>query len=77
MEDIVLYLSATAIAHFGCHRQQHAHNPLESTLIIYDGQLKVSQMMQPSMPNASLVFLSGCKTAMGDQGFHRVFATLW
>jgi CHAT domain-containing protein len=93
VEDTVSYLPAATIAHFACHGQQHAQNPLESTLVLHDGQLKVSQMMQRSMPNASLAFLSACETAMGNQnlpdevihlgatllfaGFHGVVATLW
>ena len=68
-------------------------NPLDSALLLQDGQLKVSQMMQESMTNASLAFLSACETAMGDEnlpdeaihlgstllfvGFRGVIATMW
>jgi CHAT domain-containing protein len=55
--------------------------------------LKVSQIMQQTMPNASLAFLCACETAMGDKqlpdeaihlgatmlfaGFRGVVATMW
>jgi CHAT domain-containing protein len=93
VEDVISLLPATSIAHFACHGQQNIQNPLESALVLQDGQLKVSQIMQQSMPNASLAFLSACETAMGDEnlpdemihlgatllfaGFRGVVATMW
>jgi hypothetical protein len=67
VKEVISHLSTTSIAHFACHGQQNVHNPLESALLLQDGQLKVSQIMQQSMPNASLAFLSACETAMGDE----------
>ena len=91
--DVISHLPAISIAHFACHGQQNIQNPLESALLLQDGQLKVSQMMQESMPDASLAFLSACETAMGDEnlpdevihlgstllfaGFRGVVATMW
>jgi CHAT domain-containing protein len=62
-------------------------------LILDDGNLKVSQIMQQSTPNALLAFLCACQTAMGDEkipdeaihlgatmlfaGFRGVVATMW
>ena len=93
VKDVLLNIPVTSIAHFACHGQQNEQNPLESALILEDGKLKVSEIMQHSMPNASLAFLSACETAMGDEnlpdeaihlgatllfaGFHRVVATMW
>ena len=93
VKDVVSNLPAASIAHFACHGHQNARNPLESAFILEDGELKVSQIMQHSMPNASLAFLSACETAMGDEnipdeaihlgatllfaGFHGVVATMW
>ena len=91
--DVISHLPAASIAHFACHGHQNTQNPLESALLLQDGPLKVSQMMQQSMPNASLAFLSACETAMGDEnlpdevihlgatllfsGFRGVVATMW
>jgi CHAT domain-containing protein len=93
VEDTLSYLPAVSMAHFACHGQQHLVNPLESALLLQDGPLKVSQIMQKPMPSASLAFLSACETAMGDKnlpdevihlgasllfaGFRGVVATMW
>ena len=93
LKDVLLNLPATSIAHFACHGQQNSQNPLESALLLNDGALKVSQIIQQSMPQASLAFLSACETAMGDEnlpdevihlgatllfaGFRGVVATMW
>jgi CHAT domain-containing protein len=93
VETVVSHLSAVSIAHFACHGEQNARNPLDSCLILDDGNLKVSQIMQQSTPNALLAFLCACQTAMGDEkipdeaihlgatmlfaGFRGVVATMW
>jgi CHAT domain-containing protein len=93
VEDTLSYLPVVSMAHFACHGQQHPANPLESALLLQDGPLKISQIMQKPMPNASLAFLSACETAMGDKnlpdevihlgasllfaGFRGVVATMW
>ena len=93
VNDVISHLPTISIAHFACHGEQNPQNPLESALILQDGQLKVSQIMQQSMPDAELAFLSACETAMGDEnlpdevihlgatlffaGFRGVVATMW
>jgi CHAT domain-containing protein len=93
VKGVLSDLQAISIAHFACHGQQNTERPLESALLFQDGQLKVSQIMQQPMPNASLAFLSACETAMGDEnlpdevihlgatllfaGFRGVVATMW
>jgi CHAT domain-containing protein len=93
VKETISHLPTVSMAHFACHAQQNAQNPLESSLLLQDGQLKVSQIMQQSMPNASLAFLSACETAQGDEnlpdevihlgatllfaGFRGVVATMW
>jgi CHAT domain-containing protein len=93
VEDVMLNLPVTSIAHFACHGQQNPRNPLESALHLEDGPLKLSQVMGQFMPHASLAFLSACETAMGDEnlpdevihlgatllfaGFRGVVATMW
>jgi CHAT domain-containing protein len=93
VKEAISHLPAVSITHFACHGRQNAHNPLESALLLHDGPLKVSQIMQQPMSNASLAFLSACETAMGDDnlpdevihlgatllftGFRGVVATMW
>jgi CHAT domain-containing protein len=93
VKEVLLHLSTTSIAHFACHGFQNTQSPLDSALFFQDGQLKVSQIMQQSIPNGSLAFLSACGTAIGDEnlpdevmhlgatllfaGFHGVVATMW
>ena len=70
VNDVISQRPAISIAHFACHGQTE-RNPLESALILEDGPLTVSQLMEQrqrqSMPKASLAFLSACETAMGDE----------
>jgi CHAT domain-containing protein len=91
--EVISHLPTTSIAHFACHGKQHIKNPLKSALLLQDGQLQVSQIMEQSMLNGSLAFLSACETAMGDEnlpdevihlgatllfsGFSGVVATMW
>ncbi|TFK33698.1 CHAT domain-containing protein [Crucibulum laeve] len=93
VEDVASHLSSASIAHFACHGIQDPFNPLESALILDDGELKISRIMKKSLPNASLAFLCACETAMGDQklpdemvslaaallysGFSNVVGTMW
>jgi CHAT domain-containing protein len=93
VEEVVSRLPSASIVHFACHGHQNIQNPLDSALILEDGDLKVSRIMQQPMPNASLAFLCACETAMGDKnlpdevihlgatllfaGFRGVVATMW
>ena len=65
IKSILLDMPAASIVHLACHGQQSL-NPLDSRLILGDGELKVTQLMELSLQKASLVFLSACETAMGD-----------
>ena len=93
VKEVISHLPEVSIAHFACHGEQNIQNPLESALLLQDGPLKISHIMQKPMPNASLAFLSACETAMGDEnlpdevihlgatllfaGFGGVVATMW
>jgi CHAT domain-containing protein len=93
VREVISHLPEVTIAHFACHGEQNVQHPLESALLLQDGPLKVSHIMQKAMPNASLAFLSACETAMGDEnlpdevihlgatllfaGFGGVVATMW
>lgn len=93
IEAVLSSLSSSSIVHFACHGHQDVRRPLESSLILHDGDLKISRIMAHEMPNAKLAFLSACQTATGAQnlpdevihlaatllfcGFRGVVATMW
>jgi CHAT domain-containing protein len=93
VSNVASQLSDISIIHFACHGKQDLVNPLNSSLILEDGELKISQIMEKELPNASLAFLSACQTAKGDgelpdeaihlaasllfAGFRGVVATMW
>jgi CHAT domain-containing protein len=93
VESVASRLSTASIAHFACHGQQNFNSPLDSALILEDGRLKVSRIIQQPMTNALLAFLCACETATGDEGlpdevihlgatllfagFKGVVATMW
>ncbi|KAJ6545426.1 CHAT domain-containing protein [Mycena capillaripes] len=76
VETARIHLSESSIVHFACHGVQDKQ-PLESSLILTGGRLKVSEIMRrPDRvgDNAfdlekpmSLAFLSACETAKGDK----------
>jgi CHAT domain-containing protein len=92
VQDILSALPTASFVHLACHGVQDATNPLDSMLLL-EGQLKVSQLMKLDMRKASLVFLSACQTAMVDDtlpdepihlaatllfaGFRGAVATMW
>jgi CHAT domain-containing protein len=79
--------------HLACHGKQDVAKPLESCLILRDGTLKLSTIVQETLSNAEFAFLSACQTAMGDEkvaeesvhlaagmllaGYRGVIATMW
>ncbi|TFK38942.1 CHAT domain-containing protein [Crucibulum laeve] len=91
--DVLSHLSTVSVAHFACHGIQIPDLPLDSSLLLHDRNLKISEIIQQPMPNASLAFLSACETAKGDEevpdevlhlgstllfaGFSEVVATMW
>ncbi|KDR68185.1 hypothetical protein GALMADRAFT_161118 [Galerina marginata CBS 339.88] len=86
-------LSTASIVHFACHGKQDKSKPLNSSLLLEDGSLMVSKIMQQPLPQGSLAFLSACETGTGDEnlpdeamslgacllfsGFRNVVATMW
>ncbi|KAJ7653759.1 CHAT domain-containing protein [Mycena rosella] len=72
--EVVKNLQESSMVHFACHGIQDSENPLDSSLMLSDGRLKVSQIMrrqesdysEGSGKPMSLAFLSACETAKGD-----------
>ncbi|KDQ50725.1 hypothetical protein JAAARDRAFT_550455 [Jaapia argillacea MUCL 33604] len=103
VSSILSEIPSATILHFACHGIQDSadllvdeedrRSPLQSALILEDGPLNVTEIMKLSLKNESLVFLSACQTATGDQslpdesmhlaatmlfaGFRGVVGTLW
>jgi CHAT domain-containing protein len=80
------------VLHLACHGIQDA-DPLNSAILLHDGQLTIEDIMQLSLSQATLAYLSACQTAKGDQnapdqavhiaasmlfcGFRSIIGTLW
>ncbi|KAJ7205706.1 CHAT domain-containing protein [Mycena pura] len=72
--EVVKNLQESSMVHFACHGIQDSENPLESSLMLSDGRLKVSQIMrrqesdypEGSGKPMSLAYLSACETAKGE-----------
>ncbi|KAJ7930357.1 CHAT domain-containing protein, partial [Mycena leptocephala] len=78
--------------HFACHGVQST-SPTESALLAGSSRLTLSKIIQLSLPNADLAFLSACQTATGSQqlqdesvhlaagmllaGYRGVIGTMW
>jgi hypothetical protein len=78
--------------HLACHGIQDA-DPLNSAIMLHDGQLTIEDIMRLSLPQATLAYLSACQTAKGVQnapdqavhiaasmlfcGFRSIIGTLW
>ncbi|KAF8893013.1 CHAT domain-containing protein [Infundibulicybe gibba] len=93
VENVAAQLRSSRWLHLGCHGQQSALDPLQSGLILYDGQLSLNQIIRMQLHDAEFVFLSACQTAMGDAklpneamhlaggmifaGFKGAIGTLW
>ena len=93
IDKVLSCLSSVSMVHFACHGMQDLENPLESALLLSDGPMKISQIMEKSLVNASLAFLSACDTAAGDMtapdesihiaaamlfaGYRGVVGTMW
>ncbi|TDL14173.1 TPR-like protein, partial [Rickenella mellea] len=79
--------------HFSCHGMHDTARQMESGLVLHDGRLDLSKIIQKRLPHAEFAFLSACETAMGDDsrpeeaihlaagmllaGYRGVVATMW
>lgn len=86
-------LPGAAIIHISCHGLFRQRRPLESALVVYDGEVSAADLLATVKLEASLVTLSACDTGLnrlepGDEplgltravlgcGAHTLLATLW
>ncbi|CAE6499731.1 unnamed protein product [Rhizoctonia solani] len=79
--------------HLACHAYQLPQGPLGSSFRLYEGELKLMQILQKHFRNKGLAFLSACQTAAGEElisnesahlasgmliaGYPSVIATMW
>ncbi|KAF6756152.1 TPR-like protein [Ephemerocybe angulata] len=79
--------------HLACHASQDAKNPLQSRFLFHNGSLDLFTILQRSLKDADLAFLSACQTGTGAEklpdeavhlaagmlaaGYRRVVATMW
>ncbi|KAG8691071.1 hypothetical protein FRC09_011738, partial [Ceratobasidium sp. 395] len=66
MGDTMKLLPTHSILHLACHGKQQQNDPLESAILLHDGELKLSEIIRTKLPSAELVYLSACQTATGD-----------
>ncbi|KDQ52117.1 hypothetical protein JAAARDRAFT_198536 [Jaapia argillacea MUCL 33604] len=93
MKTVLHHMQQSNWIHFACHGVQEHKNPTDSGLLLADGRLKLSTIIDQSLPNAELAFLSACQTATGTAdlseesvhlaagmllaGYRGVVATMW
>jgi CHAT domain-containing protein len=53
--------------HLACHASQNVTDPLESSIYLYDGLLKLSEIMKKNLKNSDFAFLSACQTSKGNE----------
>jgi CHAT domain-containing protein len=92
-DKVIAQIQSSSWLHLACHGLQDPADPLKSALVLYDGMLELSQILDLNLPNAKFVYLSACETAMGDSeltneamhlaggfiaaGFQGAIGTLW
>ncbi|KAF5338678.1 hypothetical protein D9758_018028 [Tetrapyrgos nigripes] len=93
IETVKCEMSRHEIVHLACHGIQDSKNPLDSALALYNGRLKLQDLMCLSLENVELAFLSASQTAAGNEnlpeeavhlaagmlavGYPSVIATMW
>ncbi|KAF8870436.1 CHAT domain-containing protein, partial [Gymnopilus junonius] len=93
VQQVLENLDTYSCVHLAYHAIQSTGNPLSSGFYLYDGQLRLSEIIQKNMAGADLAFLSACQTSAGDEklseeavhlaagmlaaGYRGVIATMW
>jgi hypothetical protein len=93
VEGVSGAIKAANVIHLACHGVQDPNNATKSGFCLGDGRLTIEYLMNLSVANPFLAFLSACETAKGDIdqpdqvmhlaaamlfcGFRSVVATMW
>ncbi|TDL18814.1 hypothetical protein BD410DRAFT_842533 [Rickenella mellea] len=93
IEDVSSGMEECAWVHLACHGIQDTSHPMGSGLLLHNGRLHLSNIIQKRLTHAEFAFLSACQTATGDQsrpdeaihlaagmllaGYRGVVATMW
>lgn len=93
LQAVLSNISEASILHLACHGSQHDVFPDNSSFLLKDGELTLSQLLQLELPLAQFAFLSACDSAAGDEsrpdesihlaaamlavGFKSVIGTMW
>lgn len=64
--DTISALPTHEMLHLACHGKQDKGDPLESAILLHDGQVTLREIIKTPLPSAELVYLSACQTAMGE-----------
>ena len=86
-------LQSYSCIHLACHASQDPKDPLDSAFHLYDGPLRLSEIIRKDLPHADLAFMSACQTSAGDEqlpeeamhlaagmlaaGYRSVVGTMW
>jgi CHAT domain-containing protein len=90
--NVLAEMASSHITHLACHGTA-SRDPLDSAVVLHDGNLKVGTLMRTPLADARLVFLSACETAQTNPsepdesihiaaamlfaGFKGAIATMW
>ncbi|TDL18808.1 hypothetical protein BD410DRAFT_830680 [Rickenella mellea] len=92
-EEVSSRMEECSWVHLACHGVQDVSRPMESGLLLQDGRLELSKIVEKRLDHAEFAFLSACQTATGDvtrpeeaihlaagmllAGYRGVVATMW
>ncbi|KAJ3561167.1 hypothetical protein NP233_g10362 [Leucocoprinus birnbaumii] len=93
IDTVLSALKSSQFVHLACHGTQDQREPLNSHLLLADGNLELRRILAEDLESAKFVFLSACQTATGKSelanesmhpaggfmaaGFKGVVGTLW
>jgi CHAT domain-containing protein len=76
VSSVIQNMAINNLVHFACHGRPDPKNPLQSHLVLDDGDLSVADIARSLAAEADLVYLSACSTAdredgtLVDEGIH-------
>jgi len=93
VEGVLKAMESLPSIHLACHASQDTTRPLESSIHLHNGPLKLSEILMKNLPHSDFAFLSACQTSTGDKnlpeevvhlaagmlaaGYRSVIGTMW